>query len=331
MKNKSIKFISILALVLVQIFICNSNNISYGKEKKVDELKIIQISDIHIDTKSRDRKGRLYTKSLELFENAVKQVNNIEDVDAVVFSGDLINRPNKIDLYKFTKTANKLEAPWLPSLGNHDINPVFGELNKNEYMITISSHNYDINSTNSYYFYIPQKGYIIIMLDGVMEKSITANGHFDNIQLEWLDKTLSKYKNHKAILVQHFPVVEPYKSLSHKVLNDEEYLELIQKHPNVIAILSGHYHAAKAQKVDGILHISTPALVEYPNAFRVLTFKDNGEKIEIQSKMIETELQDIQKESKEKAGSPELNYGSIEDRNFIMYVDDKTPKPFWKK
>ncbi|MCK7481192.1 MAG: hypothetical protein M0C28_31345 [Candidatus Moduliflexus flocculans] len=108
-------------------------------------------------------------------------------------------------------------------------------------------------------------------MDGVAETSVTANGYFKKEELAWLDNQLSQHQNSKAIIVQHFPIYEPFKSKTHFIHNADEYKEILSKHNNVIAVLSGHYHSAqKIQKNrKHFLHTELPrSVVEYPQRFQ---------------------------------------------------------------
>ena len=282
-----------------------------------DSLKLVQMSDIHLSHKEGNSGSRLYKHSYQLFEAAVKQTNAIKGVDAVVFSGDYSNRARVDDLEAFAEIANKLNEPWYMAPGNHDIG-VCGGLSKKKFMEVLTKANKYLPSSNIYYAVVPKPGYLLVFLDGTTDKIITATGYFPTEQLNWLDKTLSEHSNKKVIIVQHFPLYPPFSSMTHFVINKQEYLDVINKHNNVIAILSGHYHGTKVTVVNNVAHISTPSGVQYPNAFRLLTFKDNGDKIQISSKMYETSLKNLQNLSKKSSRSPSTHYGKESDRNFTI-------------
>ena len=77
----------------------------------------------------------------------------------------------------------------------------------------------------------------------------------------------------------------------------------------------------KLIKVNNMIHVSTPALVEYPNAFRIITVNDQNNKISVNFKFMETDLKNIQQESREKSHSPSLSYGQPKDRNSTIIFD----------
>lgn len=283
-------------------------------------LKLVHFTDVHIDSFSKSKAGRMYASSRKLFKEAISQVKGIDDVDMVVFSGDNINRPVGKDLEEFIRTANTLVYPWYAAIGNHDIS-VSGRLTKEKYMGILCNKNPHFHSLSPYFSIMPKRKFRVIFLDGVIDDKITSRGHFDAKQLHWLDRRLSDYRGKKVVIVQHFPVVEPYSSDNHRVDNAKEYLRILDKHKNVVAVLTGHYHCAKIIKRKNVLHITTPALVQYPNAFRVLTIEDKGELIKVGSQLYETGLSKIRAKSKKgvKFAAPLLN-GLPSDRDTVFYL-----------
>jgi len=270
-----------------------------------DTLKIVQLTDVHYSSKGKNNGARMRAESGALLQDAVCQVNAIPDVDMVVFSGDSIDTPSKSDLISFAKIANSLKYPWYNALGNHEAG-VLGGLSKQNYFQVLSSINLNYSTLSflkPYYVITPKKDYKVIFLDGVIDSKISANGYFPPEQLAWLDEKLTRYADKKVIIVQHFPVVEPVKSPTHKILNDQEYLKVLDKHHNVVAILAGHYHCPKVVKRNGVVHITTSALVQYPNAFRVITIYEEPTGTKIKIETVETNLKDIQEQSRTALGA----------------------------
>ncbi len=324
MKKSPGLFFLIFTLFLIlgiAYFPLNSTYNAIAKnETENSVLKLAHLSDIHIDSTSKDSSRRLYSSSRKLFQDAVEQINGVDNIDLVLFSGDSINKPVESDLMKFISIANKLKYPWHASTGNHEIG-IKGGLSKSRRISLISKYNKNVNSDKSYYSFSPKKGYLFVVMDGVIDWRVTANGYYHKEELEWLDKELSGNKDSKVIIVQHFPVIEPSKSESHKILNAAEYQQVLNKHNNVIAVLSGHYHAAKIIKSDNKVYVSTPALVEYPNSFRVITISDKKDKIQIDFDFKETRLKNLQQKSKSKSKSWQLNQGKDVDRDTTVIID----------
>lgn len=273
-----------------------------------DSLKIVQLSDVHYSTATSNRGARMLADSKNLLEDAIFQVNKMDDVDVVVFSGDSINSPLKKDLISFAKIANRLKYPWYFALGNHEVT-ISGDLTKEKYFKIVEAINLNYSALTvhdvalkPYYVIAPKKDYKVIFLDGVIDSRITANGEFTEKQLKWLDEKLTAYKNQKVIIVQHFPVVEPCKSIGHRALDAKEYLAVIDKHKNVVAILSGHYHCPKNTLRNNVLHVSAPSIVQYPNSFNVITISEDSGKTKIEVKQVSTRLENIKEQSRLQSG-----------------------------
>ena len=244
-------------------------------QTNAQELKIVQLSDIHYDSVLINIDSRMYGESRELFQAAIDDINSLKDIDAIVSSGDNINRPSKKDFFNFLKTSKQLKVPFYIAIGNHDVG-LLGNSTKRFYINTMKKHYPHIKpeGKNTYYITDSIKGYKFIFLDGVIDAQLSAHGFFPKEQLVWLDNKLKTNENYKIIIVQHHPVVPPFEGGTHDVVNSDEYLEILDKHKNVIAVLSGHYHCVKATIRNNVLHAAAPSLVQYPNAYRLMTFKD---------------------------------------------------------
>ena len=70
--------------------------------------------------------------------------------------------------------------------------------------------------------------------------------------------------------MQHFPVLPPTESKTHRVYQVENYFEVLNRHDNVIAILSGHYHLNKEKMENGVYHINSPALIAVTNPYKII-------------------------------------------------------------
>ena len=287
-------------------------------QTNAQELKIVQLSDIHYDSVLINIDSRMYGESRELFQAAIDDINSLKDIDAIVSSGDNINRPSKKDFFNFLKTSKQLKVPFYIAIGNHDVG-LLGNSTKRFYINTMKKHYPHIKpeGKNTYYITDSIKGYKFIFLDGVIDAQLSAHGFFPKEQLVWLDNKLKTNENYKIIIVQHHPVVPPFEGGTHDVVNSDEYLEILDKHKNVIAVLTGHYHCVKATIRNNVLHAAAPSLVQYPNAYRLMTFKDEDNCIVVTSEFRETSLKDIQNTSKERIlRNLDVYSGMEEDKNF---------------
>ena len=100
------------------------------------------------------------------------------------------------------------------------------------------------------------KDIVFVVMNGVKEYFPAPNGYFRKDELLWLDKQLAKYKDKKVVILEHFPLLDT-NLLSHNLWKKENYIEILNKHNNVIAIVSGYYHKNYEIQKDGIYHILT--------------------------------------------------------------------------
>lgn len=289
-------------LLGLSVYSASGNNITFA-----------QISDAHYSSAQTNTSYRLTAESGELLSDAILQINEIPDVNFVMFTGDMINTPYQKELMKFLTYANQLRYPWYAVFGNHDI-CIGGYLTKKLYLEILNSHNKDFVFSKPYYSFSPKKGYKVIALDSTIDTKVTANGQIDEAQLKWLDKELSRSKNDVVLIFIHGPFIEPIHSSNHTILNANEVLKALNKYKNPIAIFSGHYHTTKITQAGNVLHVSTPSLVSYPNAFRIIKICNQKNKVLFDIYFKETRYKEVQKRAKMMAFGSRTYYGSEEDR-----------------
>lgn len=278
-----------------------------------DNLTFAQISDAHFSTAKMNTSYRLTAESGEILADAISQVNETPNVNFVMFTGDMINTPYERELMQFLNYANKLNIPWYAVYGNHDI-CIGGKLSKQLYLDILNSHNRDFHFAKPYYSFVPKKGYKVIALDSIIDSKITANGELPDAELKFLDKELSKSKNDIVLIFMHGPLVEPLHSASHATINADKALAIINKYKNPIAVFSGHYHTTKITQIGHVIHVSTPSLVSYPNAFRIVKINNQKNKVVFNIEFKETRYKDVQKRAKMMAFGSKTYYGADNDR-----------------
>lgn len=295
----------------LQVYSASGNNLTFA-----------QISDAHYSSANTNTSYRLTAESGELLQDAIDQVNETPNVDFVMFTGDMINTPYQKELMKFLTYANQLHYPWYAVLGNHDV-CIGGFLTKKLYFDILNSHNKDFHFVKPYYSFVPKKGYKVIGLDSTIDTKVTTNGQIDKEQLKWLDKELSKSQNDVVLIFMHIPIVEPLNSPTHRLLNADEVLKVLHKYKNPIAVFSGHYHTTKIIKTGNILNVSTPSLVSYPNAFRIVKVNRQKNKTIFDIYFKETRYKDVQKRAKMMAFGSSTYYGAESDRTGTYVIESK--------
>lgn len=224
------------------------------------DIKFVQVTDSHYS------KSNQYSE--KLLRATIEDINTLQNVSFVVFTGDNINRPSIEDLAEFVRIANKLNVPYYMVIGNHEVFKSNG-LSKVQYIETVREHNFMYKPKKPDYFF--KKGeFGFIIADGAKEVIPGSNGYFKPSTLKFIDKTLAKHKKLKFVILQHFPIVEPQEIKSHQTYKSEEYLEMLNKHSNVIAVVSGHYHVNNEKMQNGVYHISSPSLLKLPHQYKII-------------------------------------------------------------
>lgn len=232
------------------------------------EIKFVQVTDSHFSGIQGDYSQDEVAESEIALKKTIEDINTLKDLDFVVFTGDNIDKANSEDLKSFIKYANGLKVPYYMVIGNHEVFKS-QDFTKKDYLKTASKYSKCFHETKPNYTF-EKKGIVFVVVDGAKEVIPGPAGYYKKETLKWLDKTLTKYKNQKVVILQHFPIVEPYYNRSHTTYNIKDYEAVLAKHNNVIAIVSGHYHSNGEKMKDGIYHVSTPALVQGKHDYKII-------------------------------------------------------------
>lgn len=282
-------------------------------------LKFVQVSDVHFATDGQNTTFKMTGESPKLLEDAVNQINEMSGVNFVMFTGDQVNMPYEKELQAFLPYAEKINVPWYITFGNHD-RCVGGFLTKQLYLDIVGAHNPNFKFKQPYYSFVPQKGYKAIVLDTIIPETITSNGGISDEQLKWLDNELKNSKKDVVLIFMHVPIIEPFPSSGHRLLNAAEVQAVIEKYKNPIGVFQGHYHASKITQRDNVLYVSSPALVSFPNAFRVITVSNQWGKVVFDIKTVETREKSIQKLAKILVFGSNIYSGEEKDQNGIYEI-----------
>lgn len=243
------------------LFLLFSTGIAFG-----ENIKFAQITDAHFDQTSD------YTK--RVLESAVEDINKQSDISFVVFCGDNINSPRANDLRAFVSIVKNLKVPYYIVIGNHDVYKS-NNMSKVRYMEIFRESNPFFKQRKSNYKF-SKDGFVFVTLDGAKEVIPGATGYYKESTLKWLDKVLTKNKKKPVVIFQHFPVEYPVSKASerrlktHETYKVDEYRKILDKHHNVLAIVSGHFHTNYEVMKNGVYHISTPSLLGVPNSYKII-------------------------------------------------------------
>lgn len=285
----------------------------------ITSLKFVQLSDVHFYTGQDNTTFKMRAESGKLLDDAIEQINETPNVSFVMFTGDQIDYPYEKELSAFLPYTEKLNVPWYFTFGNHDT-MLGGYLNPSLYIQLVNKYNKNYKFETTYYSFVPQKGYKAIVLDSIIRDRLTSNGRIGEEQLLWLDNELKNSKKDIILIFIHVPLLEPYNSPNHRLLDADKMQEVLNKYKNPILVFQGHYHGAKITKRENILYISCPSLVSYPNAFRIITVSNFRKKIVVNIENKETRLKNIQKLAKLLVFSHNLYTGEEKDQNATITI-----------
>lgn len=276
-------------------------------------LRFAQLSDVHFLENGSNSTFKMIGESPRLLDDAIAQINDEKDLDFLMITGDLIDKPFEKELKAVLPHLDTLNIPWYFAFGNHD-RCVGGYLTTALYMKMLKESNPNYQFKNSYYSFVPKKGYRVIVLDDIITDKITSQGYVDDVQLKWLKKELDRANKDTVLIFMHIPLIEPLASPSHRLKNSSAIISLIESHKNPIGVFQGHYHATKVVQHENVLYVNSPALVSYPNAFRVISVNNFKDKTVFDLYWHETRETTIQKMAKLLVLVPSIYTGENKDR-----------------
>lgn len=228
-------------------------------------IKFVQVTDVHYSVRSDHANAVLAA--------TVKDINAQKGVSFVVFTGDNIDNPDEESLIGFMKIVRKLKVPYYIVLGNHDVSKS-NNISKERYAEIVKEYN-PLWLRKKWNYTFHKKGYTFIVVDGSKEVIPGPVGYYRADTLAWLDKQLTKNKRHPVVILQHYPILDSpefgsARLKTHRTYQPEKYFEVLDKHNNVLAVLSGHYHVNSEIMKDGIYHISTPTLIGSLQSYKII-------------------------------------------------------------
>ena len=282
-------------------------------------LKFVQLSDVHFLENGTNTTYKMTGETPRLLDDAINQINEQKDIDFVMITGDLIDKPFEKELKAVLPHLENLNYPWYFAFGNHD-RCIGGYLGTDLYMSMIKKSNPNYKFDLPYYSFTPKKGYRVIVLDDIITNEVTTQGYIGQTQYEWLKKELDKAKGDTVLIFMHVPLIEPFPSPGHRLRNSTAIMSLIESYNNPIGVFQGHYHAAKITQRDNVLYVNTPALATYPLAFRSVNVTNYKDKVVFEFGWHETNEKTIQKMAKIMVLVSSIYTGEAKDQSGIYEI-----------
>ncbi|WP_062430518.1 metallophosphoesterase [Herbidospora daliensis] len=198
---------------------------------------VAHVSDTHIDGGPR---------ATERAERVMRHVDGLA-VDAVIATGDIADNGAPAE-YELARKILTTRHPTLICPGNHDSRGPFRE-------VLLGSAGTDpVNQVMSV------GSFSIVLVDSSIPGR--AEGRLEESTLTWLDETLSTLPGkafvgmHHQASTLHSPYVDGI-----GLRNPSDLAEVLGRHSNVVAVLSGHAHTAAATTFAGLPLLVGPGVV----------------------------------------------------------------------
>lgn len=307
----------VLLFFSISIFLCSS---SLAQDNNFKKFKFVFLPDIHLSFEKKDD-WIMRNESLVILQDVIKSINKIDDLNFLVWGGNLVDNKDKqlLDLSIFLDAISELNSPYYVILGDRDVD-LLPDYTKQHFCSEFRRNGF-LDTNKTYWNYEPSENLLFIGLDTTIKNKST--GEISPEQLLWLDNILKNNPNKFTIITMHHPAYieslppnPEYRSAS-LIANAQEFLNIINQYPQVKLILSGHIHAYSASKLNSKLFINIPSIVTYPNEFKIITVSQD--KIQIESMPIS--FKQIVKKSKKALINSDyaLNYGFKNKKEILNF------------
>jgi len=189
----------------------------------------------------------------------VKEINNQEGINFVVFAGNNIDAPSAKNLEGFINEAKKLKKPFYVLIGDKDVNK-HKNLSKQQYASYLRKRLWNYRKTDLNYTF-EREGIVFMVVDGSRDIIPSSVGYYKEDVLDWVKTRLDKQSKKNVIILQHYSLTSP--DGREVTFRPEKYLEILSSHNNVKAVISGSKYQNSEQDINGINHISTAPFPTY--------------------------------------------------------------------
>jgi len=234
---------NLFSLLLVYIIFCSA---VFAKD-----LRFVQITDVRYSKQNNP----------EVLKKVISDINGRKDIDFVVFTGDNIDKPDIKNLKDFIAEAKQLRKPFYVVIGDKDVNK-HKDLSKKDYQKILKKNIPNCKSKDVNYTF-EKEGVVFMVVDGAKDVIPSTNGYYKDSVVEWVDANLDLYSDKNVVILQHFPLITPEDNENYATFKPQKYIDVLQKHNNVKAVIAGHFGINKEENINGIVHIITAPAPNY--------------------------------------------------------------------
>jgi 3',5'-cyclic AMP phosphodiesterase CpdA len=232
--------------------------------------------------------------SESLLRKAVADLNAAKKLDFVIIAGDLFASADGLALDRAKAILADLRVPYYAVLGSSDgpegamtapaatsAGQSAGEPPHKPWVLSRSAiiwafQGRGFSGTDGYWSREVMPGLVLVGLD-TAERG-RGIGHVDARQLAWLDQTLAAHAGEAVVVVGYHELVAMHPldegaAWRHKwVDNAAEVRQVLERHPNVLAVLAGDGHFAEGRIVGRTLYLASPSVSVWPLAYHLVRF-----------------------------------------------------------
>jgi 3',5'-cyclic AMP phosphodiesterase CpdA len=261
----------------VRLFPVHGKPMERGPQRPL--VRLAHVTDLHFCAAKLPR----YPSGPAVLSRTVAALN-AQDLDAVVFSGDLFDLPERLheDAPAFAELMRDLRHPWFVAFGNHDVEGRRAHRRKAYLSGILGDHGVSRSAHPWYHAPIGPGVHLVVLdtTDNGEDDYLTWRGHFSERQAQWLDGKLTELSGDMVILALHHPPVEPYPLMDALKFSEPDKRRLkrvLQKHAHAPVMLCGHYHMAGCLPFAHTGVMAGPGLIEHPHQYRVFDISpENG-------------------------------------------------------
>lgn len=203
----------------------------------------LHLTDLHVTDPALSDPG-LASDTVATLEKVIAMVNAMQPQPAfVAISGDLTNRGEEQSYRLLRAMLERIEAPLVLALGNHDTRPGFyrGMLDREGVPMEPYCHE------------AVHAGIHVVTLDSSIPGKVS--GAITPDQFEFLASALDNHPElPKLLMIHHPPALDEHTDLGWESIGWRDTLALAEaiEGRNVIGILSGHIHIARVAHWNGV-------------------------------------------------------------------------------
>lgn len=261
--------------------------------------RFVQITDPHL---ASERNGVWNNKFLcsmmpEVMACLKKDLESLAP-DFLLVTGDIVSHRSRDAVLRARDMLEALNVPYYPMGGNHD----FHSMESRAWFMEAYAHR--LPTPNTIYSFVHKNMRFCVLdpwwvwRDGALmpiaEPDIAIQQEetlrdtrwaLPPEQFVWLESVLEAFPEHPTCIASHYPIMplpehlyQPEYNFAGALENGELLSAVISKYPHVKAVFSGHVHTNAIAEHNGVVHVCTSALPEYPVEFReVVVFPDRME------------------------------------------------------